>query len=69
MEKYSLDLSRAVKGREYAMKIGCVCVCVCMCVCVCVYVCVCVCVCMCVCVCVCGWRCIHDMHMISAGPN
>ena len=27
MEKYSLDLSRAVKSREYAMKIGCVCVC------------------------------------------
>ena len=26
MEKYSLDLSRAVKSREYAMKIGCVCV-------------------------------------------
>ena len=28
MEKYSLNLSRAVKSREYAMKIGCVCVCV-----------------------------------------
>ena len=33
MERFSLDLPRAVKNREYALEVGCVCVCVCVCVC------------------------------------
>ena len=32
MERFSLDLPRAVKNREYALEVGC-CVCVCVCVC------------------------------------